>query len=79
VIREALHLLHELDDTPPQQMTALFYQHWPGKRWAASKDPAAGEASAARPTGSPGTAPIVQTVSGQLGLERTEPPTRVES
>jgi hypothetical protein len=23
-----LHLLHELDDTPPQQMTALFYQHW---------------------------------------------------
>ena len=28
VIREALHMLHELDDTPPQQMTALFYQHW---------------------------------------------------
>lgn len=28
VIREALQLLHELDDTPPQQMTALFYRHW---------------------------------------------------
>lgn len=28
VIREALQMLHELDDTPPQQMTALFYQHW---------------------------------------------------
>jgi hypothetical protein len=27
VISEALHMLHELDDTPPQQMTALFYQH----------------------------------------------------
>lgn len=27
VISEALRLLHELDDTPPQQMTALFYQH----------------------------------------------------
>jgi hypothetical protein len=28
VIREALQMLHELDETPPQQMTALFYQHW---------------------------------------------------
>lgn len=28
VIRVALQMLHELDDTPPQQMTALFYQHW---------------------------------------------------
>jgi len=28
VIREALQMLHELDDTPPQQMTALFYQQW---------------------------------------------------
>jgi hypothetical protein len=28
VIREALHLIHELDDTPPHQMTPLFYQHW---------------------------------------------------
>jgi hypothetical protein len=28
VIQEALQMLHELDDTPPQQMTALFYQHW---------------------------------------------------
>lgn len=28
VIREALQMLHELDDTPPQRMTALFYQHW---------------------------------------------------
>jgi hypothetical protein len=28
VIHEALQMLHELDDTPPQQMTALFYQHW---------------------------------------------------
>lgn len=28
VIRGALHMLHELDDTPPQQMTVLFYQHW---------------------------------------------------
>lgn len=28
VIREALRMLHELDDTLPQQMTALFYQHW---------------------------------------------------
>jgi hypothetical protein len=28
VIREALRMLHELDDTPAQQMTALFYQHW---------------------------------------------------
>lgn len=28
VIREALRMLQELDDTPPQQMTALFYQHW---------------------------------------------------
>ena len=28
VIRDALQMLHELDDTPPQQMTALFYQHW---------------------------------------------------
>jgi len=27
-IREALQMLHEIDDTPPQQMTALFYQHW---------------------------------------------------
>jgi hypothetical protein len=28
VVREALRMLHELDDTPAQQMTALFYQHW---------------------------------------------------
>lgn len=28
VIRDALRMLHELDDTPAQQMTALFYQHW---------------------------------------------------
>jgi len=28
VIREALQMLRELDDTPPQQMTALFYEHW---------------------------------------------------
>jgi hypothetical protein len=28
VIREALRMLHEIDDTPQQQMTALFYQHW---------------------------------------------------
>ena len=27
-VREALQLLHELDDTPSQQMTALFYRHW---------------------------------------------------
>jgi hypothetical protein len=27
-IREALRMPHELDDTPHQQMTALFYQHW---------------------------------------------------
>lgn len=30
-IREALQMLHEIDDTPPQQMTALFYQHWSRK------------------------------------------------
>ncbi|MET3948749.1 hypothetical protein ABIB49_003474 [Arthrobacter sp. UYCu512] len=28
IIRGALQMLHELDDTPPQQMTALCYQHW---------------------------------------------------
>jgi hypothetical protein len=27
-IREALRMLHGTDDTPQQQMTALFYQHW---------------------------------------------------
>jgi hypothetical protein len=28
VIVEALQLLRELDDTPIDQMNALFYQHW---------------------------------------------------
>lgn len=28
VVREAVQMLHELDNTPPQQMTPMFYQHW---------------------------------------------------
>lgn len=28
LIAEALQMLRQLDDTPPDQMNALFYQHW---------------------------------------------------
>jgi hypothetical protein len=28
VIAEALQMLKELDNTPPSQMSPLFYQHW---------------------------------------------------
>lgn len=28
VIAEALQMLRQLDDTPLDQMNALFYQHW---------------------------------------------------
>jgi hypothetical protein len=34
----ALQMLHELDDTPPQQMTALFYQHWFGQLSMTARD-----------------------------------------